>query len=78
MGGRGGGCGGSRGGGGGGASRAGTSRGDDGGDAGLQRAGLFEAQSFVFGRYLVARGGYDLIAALADGQMLGSSVAERW
>jgi hypothetical protein len=59
----------------GGADRGG---GDDGGDAGLQRAGLVEAQSFVFGRYLVARGGYDLIAALADGQMLGSSVAERW
>ena len=77
MGGRGGGRGGSRGGGGGGgAGRGGTSRGGEGGDAGLQGAALFEAQSFVFGRYLVARGGYDLIAALTDGQMLGSSVAD--
>ena len=72
MGGRGGRGGGSRGGGGG----RGTTRAEgDNGDPGLQGAALFEAQSFVFGRYLVARGGYELIATLVDGQMLGAQVA---
>ncbi|HTE47217.1 MAG TPA: hypothetical protein VK636_18350, partial [Gemmatimonadaceae bacterium] len=61
RGGGGGGRGGSRGGGGRGATRGEGS----GGDAGLQGMALFEAQSFVFGRYLVARGGYELIASLA-------------
>ncbi|MEO7085624.1 MAG: hypothetical protein ABI442_01330 [Gemmatimonadaceae bacterium] len=75
-GGRGGGRGGSRGGMGGGTGGGTGGRGSAAqGDQGLQGIALFEAQSYVFGRYLVARGGYETIAALVDGQMLGAPIA---
>ena len=37
---------------------------------------MFEAQSVVFGRYLIARAGYELIGDLIDGQMLGRPLDE--
>jgi uncharacterized membrane protein YgcG len=61
--------------------RMGGSRGSRGaaagneGDSGLRGAALYQAESYVFGRYLVARGGYELIANLVDAELLGSTVA---
>ena len=40
----------------------------------LQGGALFNAQSLVFGRCLVAREGYDVIGALVDAQIIGKSV----
>jgi hypothetical protein len=48
----------------------------DRGAPALQGGVLFDAQSAVIGRYLVARQGYDLIGALTDAQILGTPVDE--
>jgi hypothetical protein len=82
MGGRGG-MGGSRGGMGGGRGGMGGSRGGGGGTPGqsrerampaLQGLALFDAQSVVLARFLVAREGYDFIGALADAQILNKPI----
>ncbi len=83
MGGGMGGMGGRRGGGMGGMGRGGSSRGGGGGgtDGGRARGPLvgntlFEAQSLVFGRYLLTREGPAFIGTLIDAQIMGTDVAK--
>jgi hypothetical protein len=63
-------------GGGGGGARGGTGRAQDDGDAGLRGSPLFEAQSAVFARYLIARSGNTLIGDIMDAQILGRPIDE--
>lgn len=74
MGGRGGGGMGGRGGGMGGRGGSTERSQSDRGAPALQGGVLFDAQSAVIGRYLVARQGYDLVGALIDAEILGTPV----